>query len=105
MEERQDQNRAKMAKYKYEKVVGSGAYGEVYKGRNEDTGETVAIKKTTIDDLINGIPSNMLREISILKELEHENIVSLKDIVFSGNAVFFVQEFCEIDLEKFLKDK
>ena len=85
MEERQEQNRNKLKKYSYEKIVGKGTYGQVWKGYNDQTGETIAIKETKIDDIKNGIPSNMLREISILKELEHENVVSLKDIVVSDS--------------------
>ena len=83
MEKRQEQNRNKLKKYNYEKIIGKGTYGQVWKGRGYKTGETIAIKETKIDDLENRIPSNMVREISILKELEHDKVVSLKDIVVS----------------------
>lgn len=39
------------------------------------TGETVAMKKVKIEDNCEGIPSTSLREISVLKSLDHENIV------------------------------
>ena len=111
MEERKEQNRNKLKKYSYEKIVGKGTYGQVWKGHDSETGETIAIKETKIDadEMENGIPSNMLREISILKELDHENIVSLKDIVVSdsnklhGASLYFIQEYCETDLEKLLQ--
>lgn len=50
-------------------IVGSGAYGEVYKGINRQTGETVALKKIKIEDYAEGVPSTTLREISILREV------------------------------------
>jgi len=55
----------------YESVsrVGSGAYGEVYKGINRQTGETIALKKMKIEDHAEGVPSTTLREISILREV------------------------------------
>ena len=43
-----------------------------------------------------------MREIAILMDLQHENIVSLKDIVMKDTVIFFVQEYCNMDLGKFL---
>ena len=51
-----------------------------------------------------GIPSTTLREIAILMDLQHENIVSLKDIVMKDTVIFFVQEYCNTDLSKFLQN-
>lgn len=72
------------------KPIGKGAYGQVHQGTNRRTGEKVALKKTTIDNYSDGIPSTTMREISILTELEHPNIVSLKDIVMTDTCIFFV---------------
>ena len=44
-----------------------------------------------------------MREIAILMDLQHENIVSLKDIVMKDTVIYFVQEFCNTDLSKFLQ--
>ena len=89
--------------YIYEGDLGHGAYGVVYKGRHQVTGETFAIKKTKIDNSNDGIPSTTMREIAILMDLQHENIVSLKDIVMKDTVIYFVQEFCNTDLSKFLQ--
>jgi serine/threonine protein kinase len=43
-----------------------------------------------------------MREISILTEIQHPNIVSLKDVVMTDTCIFFVQEFCNIDLRAFI---
>ena len=58
-------------------VIGQGAYGIVYKGRKEDTNETVAIKRIPFADTTpeGGVPCNVIREISLLRELDHPNVV------------------------------
>lgn len=61
--------------YKRIKKIGAGGYGEVYKCRNAVTGQKVAIKMMTIQTEQEGVPSYIIREVSLLKELEHENIV------------------------------
>ena len=53
----------------------SGTYGVVYKGRNKKTNRTVALKKIRLESEDEGVPSTAIREISLLKELQHPNIV------------------------------
>ena len=62
---------------KYEKIeiIGSGTYGEVYKAKINKTNEPIAIKKIKIELENEGIPSTALREISLLRELKHKNII------------------------------
>ena len=61
----------------YEKIekIGEGTYGVVYKARNKTTGKLVALKKIRLDSEEEGVPSTAIREISLLKELKHPNIV------------------------------
>lgn len=61
---------------KVEKPVGEGTYGVVYKARDKVTGEVVALKKIRLEGEDEGIPATALREISLLKELSHPNIVA-----------------------------
>jgi cyclin-dependent kinase len=56
-------------------------YGIVYKALDNDTRKNVAIKRIHSIRDGNGFPSTALREISLLKELNHLNIVSLYDNV------------------------
>ena len=60
-------------------MIGQGAYGIVYKGKKEDTGDTVAIKRIPFSDSTpeGGVPCNVIREISLLRELDHPNVVSV----------------------------
>ena len=62
---------------KYEKLekIGEGTYGTVFKAKNRETHEIVALKRVRLDDDDEGVPSSALREICLLKELKHKNIV------------------------------
>ena len=60
-------------KYEKQERIGEGAYGIVYKAKDRQSEELVAIKKIGMEE--DGIPSTTLREISILKETNHPNIV------------------------------
>ena len=61
----------------YEKLekIGEGTYGVVYKARCKTTGQLVAMKKIRLESEDEGVPSTAIREISLLKELQHPNIV------------------------------
>ena len=56
-------------------VLGEGTYGVVYKGEHKKTGEVVAIKKVKLEAEDNGIPATTIREIAMLKSLQHPYIV------------------------------
>lgn len=62
---------------KYQKLekLGEGTYGIVYKAQNLETGEFVAIKKIRLEKEDDGVPSTAIREISLLKNLKHPNVV------------------------------
>lgn len=62
---------------KYQKLdkLGEGTYGVVYRAKNMQTGEIVAIKKIRLEKEDDGVPSTAIREISLLKNLKHPNIV------------------------------
>ncbi|XP_054565790.1 cyclin-dependent kinase 3 [Eptesicus fuscus] len=82
--------------------IGEGTYGVVYKARNKDTGQLVALKKIRLDLETEGVPSTAIREISLLKELKHPNIVRLLDVVHSEKKLYLVFEFLSQDLKKFM---
>lgn len=49
--------------------IGEGTYGVVFRARDMNTKEIVALKKVKLENEDEGVPSTALREISILKEL------------------------------------
>ena len=71
---------------------GEGAYGVVYKGKDRITGDFVAMKKIRLELEDEGMPSTALREISLLKELQHPNIVRLYDVVHTERKLTLVFE-------------
>jgi len=89
---------------KYEKLqkIGEGTYGVVYKARNRETGQFIALKKIRLENEDEGIPSTAIREISILKEMIHPTIVSLLDVVNHDNKLYLVFEFLDQDLKKYM---
>jgi serine/threonine protein kinase len=81
--------------------LGEGTYATVFKGRNRQTGEHVALKEIHLDSE-EGTPSTAIREISLMKELKHENIVSLYDVIHTENKLMLVFEFMDKDLKKYM---
>lgn len=88
--------------YKLEKI-GEGTYGVVYKARDQVTGEIIALKKIRLEAEDEGVPSTAIREISLLKELAHPNIVRLHDVVHQDNKLYLVFEFLDRDLKKYME--
>ena len=89
----------------YQKIekLGSGAYGTVYKALMKKNQKIVAIKHIKINLDSEGIPSSALREISILRNLRHENIEKILDIITTETKLYMVLEFMEYDLQSFFE--
>jgi len=60
-----------------ERILGSGCFGIVYEAKVDQTGETVAIKQVLQDERFKN------RELKIMKELHHPNIVELKHAFYT----------------------
>ncbi|XP_017345774.1 serine/threonine-protein kinase ULK2 isoform X2 [Ictalurus punctatus] len=92
--------------YSRKDLIGHGAFAVVFKGRHKKkTDWEVAIKSINKKNLSK---SQILlgKEIKILKELQHENIVALYDVQETPNFVFLVMEFCNGgDLADYLQAK
>jgi serine/threonine protein kinase len=64
-----------MDKYVRTEKLGEGTYGTVYRARVKGTMQYVALKKIKLANAHEGVPATALREISILRELNHPNVV------------------------------
>ena len=87
-------------------LVGRGAFNKIYKAKNRATGEIVALKSMQIEKLTEagqmeggeGIPLEMIREMSIMMSIRHPNIVGVKEVVVDANQMFMVMELVDFDL-------
>ncbi|XP_036278573.1 cyclin-dependent kinase 10 isoform X2 [Pipistrellus kuhlii] len=86
--------------------IGEGTYGIVYRARDTQTDEIVALKKVRMDKEKDGVPISSLREITLLLRLRHPNIVELKEVVVGNHleSIFLVMGYCEQDLASLLEN-
>lgn len=85
--------------------IGSGAYGVVYKACDRRDQSVVALKKIKLnnsDTDEDGVPSSSLREIGLLKDLKHPNVLRLIDVQFCETNLYLVFEHLDLDLKKLL---
>jgi len=75
----------------------------VYKARDMTNNSIVALKKIRLEAEDEGVPSTAIREISLLKELNDENIVRLLDIVHADQKLYLVFEFLDVDLKRYIE--
>ncbi|PRQ17036.1 putative protein-serine/threonine kinase CMGC-CDK-PITSLRE family [Rosa chinensis] len=87
-----------------QEALGEGTYGVVYRARDEQTGEIVAMKKVKMDNRDEGFPITSLREINILLSCNHPSIVGAKEVVVDKDGdILMVMEYMDYEL-KFLME-
>ncbi|KAA0184495.1 Cell division protein kinase 1 [Fasciolopsis buskii] len=84
--------------------IGEGTYGVVYKCRNRKNSLLAALKKIRLENDEEGVPSTAIREISLLKELQHPNIVNLEQVIMDNGRLYLVFEYLNVDLKRYLDD-
>jgi cyclin-dependent kinase 10 len=74
------------------------------RARDTRSDEIVAMKRMRMDREREGLPISGLREINLLLNLRHPNVVLLKEVVVgkSLESIFLVMEYCEQDLASLL---
>ena len=88
-----------LSNYEILERVHEGTYGEVYKARDVNSGERKAVKRIKKETNFgpNGISVVFLREISILRSLNHPNIVKIEEIVTSETSqetsIYIIMEY------------
>ncbi|PWA03821.1 hypothetical protein BB558_000015 [Smittium angustum] len=79
--------------------IGEGAFGIVYRAKNKKTNEISAIKRMHSYDEGIGFPLNSLREIKILQQTNHINLVKFKSILYgNSDSIFMEMEYCYQDM-------
>ncbi|KAG2199950.1 hypothetical protein INT47_009276 [Mucor saturninus] len=97
---------SRITDYEFLDKLGEGTFGQVYKAREKQSHDLVALKKVLIHDKTEGIPITTIREIKILKQLNHENIVPLRDVLVErekGN-IYMVFPYMDHDLSGLLNN-
>lgn len=91
-----------MDKYQKLQRIGEGTYGVVYKAKHREHGTILALKRIRLESEDEGVPCTAIREISLLKELNHPNIVRLYDVIHTERKLTLVFEFLDQDLKKYI---
>eukprot|EP01060_Flectonema_neradi_P016782 TRINITY_DN2341_c0_g3_i1.p1 TRINITY_DN2341_c0_g3~~TRINITY_DN2341_c0_g3_i1.p1 ORF type:complete len:309 (+),score=50.17 TRINITY_DN2341_c0_g3_i1:87-1013(+) len=89
---------------RYQKLdkVGEGTYGTVYKAKDKMTNDLVALKCIRLDNEEEGVTCTAIREVSLLKELKHPNIVKLHTVDLNEKKLTLVFEYLDMDLKHYL---
>merc|ERR1712227_234171 len=93
----------KLESYQKLDKLGEGTYATVFKGKSRLTDNLVALKEIRLEHE-EGAPCTAIREVSLLKDLKHNNIVTLHDIVHTDRALTLVFEYLERDLKQYMDD-
>ena len=95
-------------KYVPIKPIGRGSYGVVCSSVNMETNEKVAIKKinNVFENRVDALRT--LRELKLLRHIQHENVIALKDVMMpthqtSFKDVYLVYELMDTDLHHIIK--
>lgn len=81
-----------------------GTYGVVFRARDKGTKEILALKKVKMDLEKEGFPITALREIKLLLQQHHPNIVNVREVVVGSdlNKIFVVMEYVQYDMRSFM---
>lgn len=82
-------------KYMLGEELGRGAYGQVYKGLDTRTGDTVAIKQMSLSGISQENLQSVMGEIELLKNLNHKNIVKYLGSFKTRTHLYIILEFME----------
>ena len=97
---------SKLSRYEKISFLGEGQFATVYKARDVTTGNIVAVKKIKLgsrSEAKDGINRTALREIKLLQEIQHDNIIRLSDVFGHKSNVSLVMDFMDTDLEVIIK--
>jgi cyclin-dependent kinase-like len=94
-----------MENYESLGVIGEGTYGVVMKARHRETGQIVAIKKFKESDEDEQVRKTSLREVRVLKQLRHDNVITLLEVFRRKGKLHLVFEYVEKTILEVLEKK
>ena len=102
---------SKIQDYEPQGKLGEGTFGMVYKALSKKTGQVVALKKILMHNEKDGFPITALREIKLLKQLDHINILKLEEMAVERSkdvkkkpAMYMVTPYMDHDLSGLLEN-
>ncbi|XP_076381059.1 cyclin-dependent kinase 20 [Megalopta genalis] len=93
-----------MDRYVIIEKIGEGAQGIVLKACDTLEDKNVALKKLLLKNVENSISTSIMREMKILQQLKHHNIIKLLDAFPVGLDFIMVFEYMPISLWEIIKD-
>lgn len=95
-------------RYRKIEFLGEGQFATVYKAEDlENDNRIVAVKKIKLgqkSDARDGINRTALREIKLLQEVSHPNIIGLLDVVGHKSNISLIFDYMDTDLEVLIRD-
>ncbi|EDV22496.1 uncharacterized protein TRIADDRAFT_28806 [Trichoplax adhaerens] len=85
-------------------IIGEGSFGKVFKGRKKYTGQVVAMKFIPKIGRSTKELMNLRREIEIMRNLSHNNIIALLDSFETNKEICVVTEYADGELFQILED-
>lgn len=79
----------------FKNEIGFGSYSKVYKAIDNLTNELVAIKKITKSRISNNLIQRFIREIEILKTIQHPNVIQYKNSFVTDKYIYIITEYCD----------
>eukprot|EP01126_Amoeba_proteus_P040608 TRINITY_DN4338_c0_g1_i1.p1 TRINITY_DN4338_c0_g1~~TRINITY_DN4338_c0_g1_i1.p1 ORF type:complete len:372 (-),score=31.02 TRINITY_DN4338_c0_g1_i1:809-1924(-) len=99
-----ESERSPLSRYEKIRVLGDGTFGRVWAAREIATGKLFALKQIKMTGN-EGFPRTAIREIRIMRKAQHENVLSVRDVVWAeGNSLdaYLVMDLYDYDLRRLL---
>jgi serine/threonine protein kinase len=84
----------------------------VFRAKDKQTGDIVALKKLKLDEEKHGFPITALREVNALMSCRHENVVGIREVVVGDTLTQYAQLYispepkliCNISIKSICRD-
>ncbi|KAF9361076.1 Suppressor of Sensor Kinase (SLN1) [Mortierella sp. NVP85] len=86
---------SKVIRWQMVRCIGSGSFGTVHLGTNSDTGELIAVKEIRFQNASMALVKSIEEEMSVMKMMNHPNIVRYDNIEVHRHRVYMFMEYCQ----------